>query len=133
MGGLLWSFSLLCGPLFGLYSLLVKALSLAFSLLCGPLFVLLLFSLLALPFFCLITIFHTYMQTLHFELRGDEEDFIQLIQLLKATNLVYNGAEAQEVVAAGMVLRNGVVETRKRAKIVRGDVIEYEGNRIEVI
>ena len=126
-------FSLLCGPLFGLYSLLVKALSLAFSLLCGPLFVLLLFSLLALTFFCLITIFHTYMQTLHFELRGDEEDFIQLIQLLKATNLVYNGAEAQEVVAAGMVLRNGVVETRKRAKIVRGDVIEYEGNRIEVI
>ena len=93
----------------------------------------LIFSLLALPIFCLITIFHTYMQTLHFELRGDEEDFIQLIQLLKATNLVYNGAEAQEVVAAGMVLRNGVVETRKRAKIVRGDVIEYEGNRIEVI
>ena len=58
------------------------------------------------------------MQTIHFELRGDEEDFIQLIQLLKATNLVYNGAEAQEVVAAGMVLRNGVVEMRKRAKIV---------------
>ena len=76
---------------------------------------------------------HTIMQTIHFELRGDEEDFIQLIQLLKATNLVYNGAEAQEVVTAGMVLRNGVVETRKRAKIVRGDVIEYEGNRIEVI
>ena len=73
------------------------------------------------------------MQTIHFELRGDEEDFIQLIQLLKATNLVYNGAEAQEVVAAGMVLRNGVVEMRKRAKIVSGDVIEYEGNRIEVI
>ena len=41
--------------------------------------------------------------------------------------------EAQEVVTAGMVLRNGVVETRKRAKIVRGDVIEFEGNRIEVI
>ena len=61
---------------------------------------------------------HTIMQTIHFELRGDEEDFIQLIQLLKATNLVYNGAEAQEVVAAGMVLRNGVVEMRKRAKIV---------------
>ena len=76
---------------------------------------------------------HTIMQTIHFELRGDEEDFIQLIQLLKATNLVYNGAEAQEVVAAGMVLRNGVVEMRKRAKIVRGDVIEFEGNRIEII
>ena len=73
------------------------------------------------------------MQTLHFELRGDEEDFIQLIQLLKATNLVYNGAEAQEVVAAGMVLRNGVVEMRKRAKIVRGDVIEFEGTVVEAL
>jgi len=73
------------------------------------------------------------MDTIQFELRGGEDDFIQLIQLLKATNCVFNGAEAQEVVAAGMVLRNGAVELRKRAKIVRGDVIEYEGTRIEVL
>lgn len=73
------------------------------------------------------------MNTIQFELRGGEDDFIQLIQLLKATNCVYTGSEAQEVVAAGMVLRNGLIETRKRAKIVRGDIIEFDGNRIEVL
>lgn len=73
------------------------------------------------------------MSTIPFELRGGEDDYIQLIQLLKATNCVYNGAEAQEVVSAGLVLRNGTVETRKRAKIVRGDVIEFDNNRIEVM
>lgn len=73
------------------------------------------------------------MNIIPFELRGGEDDFIQLIQLLKATNCVYSGSEAQEVVTAGMVLRNGVVELRKRAKIVRGDVIEFGDNRIEVL
>lgn len=73
------------------------------------------------------------MTTIPFELRGGDDDFIQLIQLLKATNCVYSGSEAQEVVSAGLVLRNGQVETRKRAKIVRGDVIEFDQYRIEVM
>lgn len=72
------------------------------------------------------------METIQFELRGGEDDFIQLIQLLKATNLVETGAEAQDVVVSGLVVRNGETETRKRAKIVRGDVIEFDGYRIEV-
>lgn len=68
------------------------------------------------------------MQKIDFELREGEE-FIQLIQLLKATNIAFNGAEAQGMVSDGFVLRNGEVEFRKRAKIVAGDVIkvaEYE-------
>lgn len=72
------------------------------------------------------------MNEITFTLRGGEEDYIQLIQLLKATNLVYNGAEAQEVVSAGMVVRNGQTETRKRAKIIPGDVIEFQGTRITI-
>lgn len=72
------------------------------------------------------------MNEITFTLRGGEEDYIQLIQLLKATNLVYNGAEAQEVVSAGMVVRNGQTETRKRAKIIPGDVIEFQNNRITI-
>lgn len=72
------------------------------------------------------------MEIIQFELRGGEDDFIQLIQLLKATNLVETGAEAQDVVVSGLVVRNGETETRKRAKIVRGDVIEFDGYRIEV-
>ncbi len=73
------------------------------------------------------------METIQFELRGGEDDFIQLIQLLKATNLVETGSEAQDVVVNGLVTRNGETETRKRAKIVRGDVIEFDDYRIEVL
>ena len=60
------------------------------------------------------------------------EDFIPLISLLKACDVVYSGAEAQEVVTAGMVLRNGEVETRKRAKITAGEVIVFEDYEILV-
>lgn len=73
------------------------------------------------------------MTVIPFELRGGEDDYIQLIQLLKATNCVYTGSEAQEVVTAGLVNRNGAIELRKRAKIVRGDVIEFDQYRIEVL
>jgi ribosome-associated protein len=62
----------------------------------------------------------------------DGEDYIPLIALLKATDVVYSGSEAQEVVAAGMVLRNGEVETRKRAKITAGEVIVFQNFEISV-
>ncbi|MCQ2210635.1 MAG: RNA-binding S4 domain-containing protein [Paludibacteraceae bacterium] len=71
------------------------------------------------------------MQKIDFELREGEE-FIQLIQLLKATNIAFNGAEAQGMVSDGFVLRNGEVELRKRAKIVAGDVIKVAGYEITV-
>ncbi|MCQ2384810.1 MAG: RNA-binding S4 domain-containing protein [Paludibacteraceae bacterium] len=48
-------------------------------------------------------------------------------------NVVYSGSEAQEVVADGMVMRNGEIELRKRAKIVAGDVIVFQDYKIEVI
>lgn len=60
------------------------------------------------------------------------ETFIPLIALLKATNVVGSGSEAQEVVTAGMVLRNGEVELRKRAKITSGEVIFFQNYEIVV-
>lgn len=66
-----------------------------------------------------------------FTLREGDE-FIPLIALLKATGVVESGSEAQEVVVAGMVLRNGEVETRKRAKITAGEVIVFENFEILV-
>ena len=60
------------------------------------------------------------------------EDYIPLISLLKACNVVYSGSEAQEVVTAGMVLRNGEVELRKRAKITSGEVIFFQNYEIVV-
>ena len=66
-----------------------------------------------------------------FSLRAGE-DYIPLISLLKACDVVYSGAEAQEVVTNGMVLRNGEVEYRKRAKIRVGETIIFENYEIFV-
>lgn len=72
------------------------------------------------------------MQEIQFKINPDEE-YIQLIQLLKATNCVMTGGEAQEVVVQGMVRRNGETELRKRAKCIIGDVIEFDRFRITII
>ena len=66
-----------------------------------------------------------------FDLRPDE-DYIPLIALLKATSLVGSGSEAKAVVCAGMVLRNGTVETRMRAKITSGETIVFQNYEIQV-
>lgn len=71
------------------------------------------------------------MQEITFELR-EGEDFIPLIALLKAVGVVESGSMAQEVVTAGLVRRNGEIELRKRAKIISGDIIEFEDCRIRV-
>jgi ribosome-associated protein len=67
-----------------------------------------------------------------FHLRQDEE-FIPLISLLKATNLVETGSEAQDAVSSGQVQRNGTIELRKRAKIRSGETIEYNHQIINII
>ncbi|WDF54306.1 RNA-binding S4 domain-containing protein [Mucilaginibacter sp. KACC 22063] len=67
---------------------------------------------------------------IEFELQGE---FIPLIQLLKATNLVQTGGEAQIVVSEGEVTYNGNIDTRKRLKVKRGDVVEFRGTSIRVI
>ena len=72
------------------------------------------------------------MQIFEFELREGDE-FIPLIALLKAAGIVESGSMAQEVVTAGLVRRNGNIELRKRAKIVSGDIIEFEEFVIKII
>lgn len=72
------------------------------------------------------------MKEIDFTLTGGDGDYIQLIQLLKATNCVGSGSEAQMVVSEGLVTRNGETELRKRAKCMAGDIIEYDGIRIVV-
>ena len=67
---------------------------------------------------------------IEFKLEGD---YIPLIQLLKATNLVQTGGEAQMVVTDGLVKYNGQVDYRKRLKVKRGDIIEFAGKKIMVI
>ncbi|HWZ34765.1 MAG TPA: RNA-binding S4 domain-containing protein [Mucilaginibacter sp.] len=60
-------------------------------------------------------------------------DYIPMIQLLKATNLVATGGEAQIVVDQGEVKYNGEIDYRKRLKVKRGDIVEFAGNTIKVI
>lgn len=68
------------------------------------------------------------MQT--FNLEG--HDFIELHNLLKVAGLCNSGGQAKQLVADGFVQVDGQVETRKRAKIRAGQVIEFNGEIIEV-
>ncbi|GAA4920353.1 RNA-binding S4 domain-containing protein [Mucilaginibacter defluvii] len=67
---------------------------------------------------------------INFELQGE---YIPLIQLLKATNLVQTGGEAQIVVTEGEVKYNGQVDYRKRLKVKKGDVVEFRKQTIRII
>ena len=60
------------------------------------------------------------------------EEPIRLYKLLKLEGLASNGGEAKAAVAEGKVLVNGQVETRKRKKIVAGDVVEFGGETLRV-
>ena len=57
---------------------------------------------------------------------------IELYRILKLDNLVASGGEAKFVIAEGQVLVNGKVETKKRKKIVSGDVIEFLNEKIRI-
>ena len=62
-----------------------------------------------------------------------EEDYIELIKLLKITLIAESGAMAKILVENEEVLRNGTTELRKRAKIRAGETIEVLGETIRVI
>jgi ribosome-associated protein len=66
---------------------------------------------------------------IQFKLEGE---YVPLIQLLKATNLVQSGGEAQIVVTEGLVKYNGTTDYRKRLKVKRGDIIEFNNQKILV-
>ena len=59
-----------------------------------------------------------------------EGEYIELIQLLKAIGLANTGGHAKMIVDQEMVLRNGEIETRKRAKLIAGDIIEITDNKM---
>jgi ribosome-associated protein len=57
---------------------------------------------------------------------------VELYKILKFEAMVSSGGEAKAVIAEGQVLVNGEVETRKRKKIVSGDIIEFGSEKIRV-
>jgi ribosome-associated protein len=60
------------------------------------------------------------MEEIQFELT---EEYIELIKLLKVLTLAQTGGHAKMIVDNGEVMRNDEQEFRKRAKLVKGDVI----------
>ena len=63
----------------------------------------------------------------------EDKEYIALCDLLKIAGLADSGGQAKMLIAAGNVLRNGEVETRKTAKIRGGEVIEGDGARVEIV
>ena len=60
-------------------------------------------------------------------------EFIELHKLLKLLDLVDTGGQAKMLIQDGLVLRNGVIETRKRAKIVKDDTIQIGDVSITIV
>ncbi len=58
---------------------------------------------------------------------------VELHKILKFEGMVPSGGVAKLAIESGDVLLNGKVETRKRKKIVAGDVVEFNGETIRLI
>lgn len=61
-----------------------------------------------------------------------EGDSIRLGQFLKLVGVMETGGEAKERIAAGEVLINGEVETRRGRQLRRGDVVTVGETRVRV-
>lgn len=57
---------------------------------------------------------------------------VELCDLLKLEGWCESGAQAKAVIAEGLVKVDGVVETRKRCKIVAGQTVSFESLSITV-
>jgi len=58
---------------------------------------------------------------------------VELYKVLKFEGLVASGGEAKLVIGNGLVQLNGQVETRKRKKVVAGDVIEFNEMQMTLV
>ncbi|MDR0753836.1 MAG: RNA-binding S4 domain-containing protein [Prevotellaceae bacterium] len=67
------------------------------------------------------------------EFKLQNGDCIELVQLLKRMKIAMSGGEAKMIIADRRVKRNGTIETRKRAKIRVGEIIEVFDKKIVII
>ena len=59
-------------------------------------------------------------------------EYIELVKLLKITGIAETGGHAKILVDEGEVLLNGNPESKKKAKLRTGDVIEVMGEKIKL-
>ena len=62
-----------------------------------------------------------------------KQEPIALYQILKLESLVSSGGEAKVAIDDGRVLVNDEIETRRRKKIMSGDIIEFEGEKFKIV
>jgi ribosome-associated protein len=65
-----------------------------------------------------------------YNLKGAE--YIELIKMLKLLRIASSGGEAKMMVEDGEVKLNGNPESRKRAKLRQGDVVQIFGTSITI-
>jgi len=61
------------------------------------------------------------------------KESVELYKILKFEGLVSSGGEAKTIIDHGQVLVNGEVETRRRKKILSGDIIEYMNEKLKIL
>ena len=57
---------------------------------------------------------------------------VELFKILKFEGIVSSGGQAKLVISDGQVTVNGEVETRKRRKMVDGDIIVFGEEELQV-
>lgn len=62
-----------------------------------------------------------------------KEEIILLNQLLKALAWCESGAQANAAIDAGLVKVNGKKELRKRNKLSKGFIIEFDGKKVKLV
>ena len=60
------------------------------------------------------------------------DEFIKLGQALKAAGICDSGVDAKFAIQEGHVKVNGEVELRRGKKLYNGDMIEYQGQTIQI-
>jgi len=57
---------------------------------------------------------------------------VELYKILKFEGLTSSGGEAKLLIGDGQVTVNGEIETRRRRKMVGGDVIGFRGEELQL-
>ena len=62
-----------------------------------------------------------------------KDDYIKLGQALKAGGLAQSGVDGKFAIQDGLVKVNGKVEVQRGKKLVSGDIVEFNGEEIEIV
>jgi ribosome-associated protein len=72
------------------------------------------------------------MSQSYLEIQLDKQP-IELCKLLKIADLVTGGGEAKVAIGEGYVMLNGEVEYQKRKKVYHEDIVEFNGETLQVV